>query len=154
MAEVCGSGPHEQGLSLVELLVVGSLLAILVLTVLPQLSVPAQLDTELMARQVAADLGLARRLAIARRVNYVATFSPAGGPYASYSVGPQSGGAEPDFPKTFPSGVTVTGIDQITFAPSGNATLSGTITFNFAKSGATASVEIIAATGRVRVISP
>lgn len=144
----------DRGFSLIEILVVGALLGILLLAVVPQLFAPAALEVELEARQVSADLGMARRLAIAGHANYVATFAPAGGPYTSYSVGPQSGGAEPDFPKSFSPGIIVTGVDQIIFAPSGSAAPSGTVTITFAQGTATASVQIIAATGRVRVIGP
>ncbi|HET6781248.1 MAG TPA: GspH/FimT family protein [bacterium] len=124
------------------------------LGVIPQLSAPDGLDIELAAREVAVDLGMARRLAIADHANYVAAFSPAGGPYTSYSVGIQGGSVEPDFPKSFAPGVTVTGVDQIVFAPAGSALTSGTITVSFAKGTSTATVQIIAATGRVRVIGP
>lgn len=142
------------GFSFIELLIIGALLGILMLGVIPQLSAPDGLDIELAAREVAVDLGMARRLAIAEHVNYVAAFSPAGGPYTSYSVGIQGGSAEADFPKSFTPGVTVSGVDQIVFAPAGSALPSGTITVSFAKGAATATVQIIAATGRVRVIGP
>lgn len=142
------------GFSFIEILVIAALLGILVLGVVPRLFAPDSLDIELAARQVAVDLGMARRLAIAEHANYVAAFNPGGGPYTSYTIGIQGGGAEPDFPKSFAAGVTVTGIDQIVFAPAGSATPAGTITISFAKGATTATVQIIAATGRVRVIGP
>lgn len=151
MARLWGS---QRGFSLIEILIIAALLGILMLGVVPQLFVPDDLDIELAARQVAVDLGMARRVAIAGRANYVAAFTPAGGPYTSYTIGVQGGGAEPDFPKSFAPGVTVTGVDQIIFAPAGSATPAGTIAINLAKGAATATVQIIAATGRVRVIGP
>src|SRR5260370_39638436 len=113
-----------------ELLVVTALLGVLLLTAFPQLIVPGQIPAGLAARGVAADLGLARRLAIAGRANYVVTFSPVAGPYTSYTVSLQGGTPGPDFPKTIQKGVTVTGTPQvITFTPTGPAAPSGTLTF-------------------------
>ncbi len=139
------------GFSFVEVLVVVGLLAILLVAAVPQLFVPNELDVELAARQVTADLGLARRLAIARRQNYLVAFSPLRGPYTSYRV--STGGVnEPDFPKSLPPQVTVTGTQQLTFVPSGAATASAVLTFT--SGGATAWVQVTAATGRAVVIGP
>ena len=140
------------GASLVELVVLVALLAVLVLTALPQLSVPVQIPAGRAARQVAADLGLARQLAIASRSNYVVTFTPGAGPFTSYTVAPQSGTPGPDFPKAFPAGVTVTGTPQITYAPNGSASASATYTF--VDGAATAQVQVVAATGFVQETGP
>ncbi len=140
------------GASLVELLVMVAVFAVLVLTALPQLLVPVQVPVGRAARVVAADLGLARQLAIATRGNYVVAFAPAGGPFTSYTVAPQGGPPGPDFPKPLPAGVTVTGTQQITFAPNGSASSNATLTF--ADGAATAQVQVIAATGFVQETGP
>ncbi len=127
-------------------------LAVLLLTALPQLLVPVQITAGRAARGVAADLVLARQLAIAGRANYVVTFLPAGGPFTSYSVAPQGGAPGSDFPKTFPAGVRVTGTPQIIFAPDGSAAPNAALTF--ADGTATAQVQILAATGFVQETGP
>src|SRR3990170_52111 len=147
--------PREQaGMSLIEILATGLLLGVLLLVAAPSLFAPPTLDVEPVTRQLAADLRLARALAISDRASYEVAFVPAGGPYTSYSVARQGGAAEADFPKSFPSGVSVIGIDQVTFSPSGAATPSGTITFTLTSGGVSAQLAIVAATGRVRVIGP
>lgn len=140
------------GFSFLELLVIVGLLAILLVVAVPRLFAPDELDVETTARQVAADLVLARRLAIARRMPYVVTFAPSGGLYTSYAVGPQGGEPEPDFPKSLPSSVAVTGSDRVTFQPSGAASAAARLTFT--AGGATAQVDVAAGTGRVRVSGP
>ena len=127
-------------------------LAVLVLTALPQLLVPVQITAGRAARVTAADLMLARRLAIAGRTNYVATFQPAAGPFTSYTVTPQGGAPGPDFPKTFPAGVRVTGTAQVTFAPDGSASTNAALTF--ADGTATAQVQVLAPTGFVQETGP
>jgi len=140
------------GASLAEMLVLIAVLAVLVVTALPQLLVPDQVPAGRAARGVAADLGLARQLAIANRGNYVVAFTPAGGPFTSYTVAPQGGPPGPDFPKPIPAGVTATGTAQITFAPDGSASPSATLTF--ASGAATAQVQVVAATGFVQETGP
>lgn len=140
------------GFTFVEVIVVVGLLAILLLAAIPQLFVPNELEVELAARQVAADMGLARRLAIARRERYVLTFSPSGGPYTSYRLADGDGNVESDFPKDFPPAVTVTGTESVTFRPSGATTAGATLTF--AAGGETAQVTVLATTGRAEVSGP
>jgi Tfp pilus assembly protein FimT len=142
----------ERGTSFVEVLVVVAVLGVLLITALPQLSVPPQVPVGEAARGVAADLGLARQLAIAGRVNYIVTFTPAAGPFTSYSVAPQGSAPGPDFPKTVPAGVAVTGTQQITFAPNGSASPSAALTFT--RGTATAQVQVVAATGFVQETGP
>ncbi len=141
-----------RGSSLAELLVLVALLGILLVTAFPQLTVPGQVPVGQAARGVAADLGLARQLAISSRGNYDVTFTPAAGPYTSYTVAPQGGAAGPDFPKTFPAQVTVTGTQQITFTPNGAASASATLTFT--GGGATAQVQVTSATGFAQETGP
>lgn len=141
-----------RGWSLAEVLVVVALLGVFALTAFPQLVVPGQVPVGQAARGVAADLAMARQLAIASRGSYVVTFTPASGPYTSYTVAPQGGVPGPDFPKTFPNQVTVTGTQQITFAPNGAASAGATLTF--AGGGATARVAVTAATGFAQETGP
>ncbi len=140
------------GVSIIEVLVVLGLLALFVLIAEPSLVVPSQVQVGTTARQVAADLGLARRLAIASHLNYAVAFSPGTGPYTSYTVGPAGGTPGPDFPKTFPVGIAVTGTQQITYLPSGAATASAALTM--AAGTATAQVQVVAATGFIQVTGP
>jgi Tfp pilus assembly protein FimT len=141
-----------RGGSLAELLVVTALLGVLILTAFPQLMVPGQIPAGVAVRGVAADLGLARRLAIAGRANYVVTFTPVAGPYTSYTVSLQGGTPGPDFPKTIQKGVTVTGTQQVTFTPNGASSSSAALTFT--DGAATAQVSVTAATGFVQVTGP
>lgn len=147
-------GGGERGLSILEVLAAALLLGVLLMVAVPRLLTPADLDVGVTARRVASDLRLAHRLAISGRAPYSVSFDPAGGPYTSYRLARQGGGIEPDYPKAIPAGVNVAGVDQVIFSPSGAATPPGTITFIFTASGTTARVEIVAATGRVQVISP
>jgi Tfp pilus assembly protein FimT len=140
-------------MSYAEVLVVVALLGALLLTALPSFILPNQVPVASVARRVAADLGLARRLAIAGRANYLVTFTPTAGPFTSYSVAPQGGSPGQDFPKTFQSGLTVTGTSsQITFLPSGAA--SAAVTITIAQGTATAQVQVTAATGFIQVTGP
>ncbi|MBM3469768.1 MAG: prepilin-type N-terminal cleavage/methylation domain-containing protein [Armatimonadetes bacterium] len=142
----------QSGFSLVEGLVVAALLAILVVVAVPRLMVPETLHARSSARQLAADLRLAQRLAIARRANVMLEFSPSAPPYTGYIVRQEGGGAEPDFPKNLPQEVSVTGPLQFVFSSNGSAAASGTVTLT--ASGATATVQVTAATGHVKVTGP
>jgi len=142
----------QRGFSLVEGLVVAALLAILVVVAVPRLMVPETLHARSSARQLAADLRLAQRLAIARRANILLEFSPSAPPYTRYTVRAQSGGDEPDFPKELPREVAVSGPLQFAFSSNGSAAPGGMVTLT--ASGATATVEITAATGYVKVTGP
>lgn len=140
------------GTSFIEVLVAVGVLGVLVLTVLPQFLVPVQVPVGHAARTVAADLSLARQLAIGARGNYVVVFSPAAGPFTSYSVGPQGGPPDPGSPKSLPTGVTVTGTQQITFAPDGSASPNAALTFT--DGAATAQVQVLGPTGFVQETGP
>ncbi len=144
--------PHPGGFSLIEALVIAGLFVVLALIALPSLVVPPQVPVTAAAQRVAADLGLARRLAIAGHTNYVVTFSPPSGPYTSYTVAPSGGAPGPDFPKAFSAGVSVTGTQQITYLASGAATASALLTIT--DGPATAQVQVVAATGFVQVTGP
>jgi prepilin-type N-terminal cleavage/methylation domain-containing protein len=151
-AESGWADQHPDGFSLIEVLVIVGVLAVLALLALPSLLIPPQLSAGVAAHQVAVDLGLARRLAIAGRVNYLVTFSPPSGPYTSYTVAPSGGPTGPDFPKAFPAGITVTGTQQITYLPSGAATAPAMLTIT--DGAATAHIQVVAPTGYVQVTGP
>ncbi|HET9001063.1 MAG TPA: GspH/FimT family protein [bacterium] len=142
----------SRGASLAEVLVAVGVLAVLSLIAVPQLMVPAQVPAGQAARGVAADLALARQLAIAGRTSYVVTFSPGAGPFTSYTVTPQGGTSAPDFPKVFPVGLTVIGTPQITFDPSGAASSDATVILT--AGSATAQVRVVGATGYVQETGP
>jgi prepilin-type N-terminal cleavage/methylation domain-containing protein len=146
------SGIHPRGFSLLETLVVMALIAILVIVAAPRLLVPEPVHVRVPARQLAADLRWTQRLAITRRADYVLEFSPATPPFATYTVRAAAGSAEPDFPKQIPSGVTATGPALFTFHSNGRADAGGTVTLTLGTS--TATVQVIASTGRVVVVMP
>ncbi len=143
---------REAGFSLAEALIVVGLLGIVVIIAMPQLAVPDNMQVNVPARQLAADLRLTQRLAIARHTDYLLEFAPAVAPYSSYSVHVSGGGAEPDFPKAVPAGVTATGPAQFTFHSDGSAASAGTVSLSFGT--ATATIQVVAATGRVVVVQP
>jgi len=133
--------------------VVVALLGILLVAAVPQLFVPNELDVEVVARQVASDLGLARRLAIARRTAFLVTFTPSGGPYTAYTLAADGSALpEPGFPKTLLPQVAVTGTAVVTFLPSGAATTAALLTFQ--AGSASAQVDVVRTTGRTRVTGP
>jgi len=137
---------------MIEVLVMLGFVAVLLLVTAPQFVVPPQLPVGLAASQVAADLGLARRLAITSHLDYTATFAPSPGGFTSYTVAAAGGQPGPDFPKSFPAGVVVTGTQTITFVPSGATTAPAQLTF--AAGGATAQIQVTTATGFVQVSGP
>ena len=141
----------ERALSFVEVVVAVLLLGILLLVAVPRLLAPDELDVEVVARQVAADMHMARRLAIALRSSYVVSFSPPTPPYTSYTL--TTGGVdEPDFPKDLPTQVIVTGTPSVTFRPSGATSAAALITFTAGAS--VAQVEVLQTTGRAVITGP
>lgn len=144
-------GGHR-GFSFIEVLVVTGLLAILLIVAVPRLIVPETLQARVPAREIAADLRMAQRLAIARRADFLLEFAPLAPPYTQYTVRAAAGGPEPDFPKDLDAGVAVSGPQQFTFRPDGSALAGGTITLTAGTAAAT--VQVAAVTGRVTVIGP
>ncbi len=151
------------GFTLVEVLAVLGLLGILLLVAVPQLTVPGSLSASVVANQIAADLRLARQVAIAKRVNYSLEFLPAAGLYTSYTVRNQSTLAvEPDFPKEIPAGVTVSGRQRFIFVPDGCVDDDGVPptcvgsdgSVTVAASGDTFTVQVFWYAGRVKVVQP
>ncbi len=153
---------HPAGFSYIEVLVVLGLLAILSLTALPQLAVPDKLQAEQAARQIAADLRLTQELSIAQRAYYTLQFNPATAPYTSYTLYLSStpSSVQPDFPKTIPPGITVSGRQTFCFATGGSvsdtcSTSGGTDGSVTVSSGtATATVWVYWYNGRVKVVGP
>ncbi len=131
---------------------VAALLAVLVAVAVPRLVVPETLHVRSCAREVASDLRLAQRLAMARRATIVLEFSPGAGPYTRYTVRRQGGGDEPGFPKGIPTEVAVTGPQSFEFSSGGGAASGGTVTVS--GGGATATLQVNAVTGHVRVSGP
>jgi len=142
----------QRGFAFAEVLAVGAILIILALIAFPRLVVPATVVVRVPARQLAADLRLAQRLAIARHADYVLDMSPGTAPYAQYSVHPLGGPVEPDFPRTFDAGVSVSGAAQFQFGSDGTAVAGGSVTLT--SGGSTAVVQVIATTGHVTVTGP
>lgn len=142
----------QRGYGFAELLAVSAILFLLALVAFPRLVVPTTIVVQVPARQLAADLRLAQRLAIARHVDYLVEMSPATSPYTAYSVHALGGPAEPDFPRPFDAGVSVSGTVQFQFRSDGTAVAGGSVTLT--SGGSTAVVQVIAATGRVTVTGP
>jgi prepilin-type N-terminal cleavage/methylation domain-containing protein len=172
------SGSQPSGFSYIEVLVVLGLLAILALTALPQLAVavPDSLQVAQVARQIATDLRRAQELSIAMRnvccrgapcstadSFYSLQFSPATPPYTSYTLykGCDSTQVEPDFPKTIPSGITVSGRQTFCFRTGGymvDVCLTGTTgtdgSVTVSTGAASATVWVYWYNGRVKVVGP
>jgi len=142
----------QLGLGFPEVLAVGAVLFVLALIAFPRLVMPTTILVQVPARQLAADLRLAQRLAIARHLDYVLEMSPTTSPYAQYSVHAMGGPVEPDFPRPFDAGVSVSGTAQFQFRSDGAAVAGGSVTLT--SGGSTAVVQVIAATGRVTVTGP
>jgi len=142
----------QRGFSFTEILAVMALLTILLIVAVPHLVVPETTQARVPAREIAADLRVTQRLAIARRGDFVLEFAPLAPPYTQYTIRPAAGGPEPDFPKALNAGVVVSGPQQFVFRPDGSASPGGAITVT--ADGATATVQVMAATGRVTVTGP
>ncbi len=141
--------PGGRGYSLTEVLVVIAVVAILALIAMPRLVVPETVQVRVPARELAADLRLAQRLAIAKRVDYLLEMSPPAPPYTQYTVRSQGGLPEPDFPRDFDAVMTVIGTQQFRFTPEGAVTAAGSVTLT--TGGSSAVVQVVAPTGRVTV---
>jgi Tfp pilus assembly protein FimT len=142
----------QGGVGFAEVLAVSAILFVLALIAFPRLVVPTTIVLQVPARQLAADLRLAQRLAIARHVDYLLEMSPTTAPYTQYSVHASGGPVETDFPRTFDPGVSVSGRLQFQFRSDGTAVAGGSVTLT--SGGSTAVVQVVAATGRVTVMGP
>lgn len=143
------------GLSFVEAVAALALLSVLLLVALPNLLPGPELDTKVAARELAADMGLARQLATSRKATFVVEFQPPGGPYTGYTLRQDGATDEPGFPKKLPPGVTAAGPEAVPFLPSGAAKLDAPSVDVVLSSGpVTAAVRVTAATGYARVVVP
>ena len=151
------------GFTFVEILAALGVLGILLLVAVPRLVVPETLSTSVLARQIAVDLRLAFTLSIAKRGFYTLEFSPATAPYTSYTVRKESTLAvEADSPKDIPGGITVSGRRTFCFATGGaiddDCLGPGTVGTDgsvvVAAGTDTTTVQVIAYTGRVKVVRP
>lgn len=115
----------QGGLTALEAAVALVLLLVLLGAALPQLF-PTAVAVRTAARELVADLALARQLAVSRAEAHVLEFGPPGGPFTRYTVRRASGPDEPGFPKDLPAGLSVAGPGSVTFLPSGAAELPGT----------------------------
>ena len=158
-----GYAHGDSGLAFIEVLAVLGVVIILLLVAMPQLVMPTALNATAMADQISVDLRFARQLAVAKRVNHTLEFSPSTAPYTSYLVRNESTlVVEPDFPKTIPSDLTVSGRRSFTFRPDGcvdddgaGSTCVGTDGSVTTTSGTrTATVQVYWYAGRVKVVEP
>lgn len=156
-------GRAQTGMSLIEVLAAVVLLAAVLVVAVPQLRVPDTVNASTVAHQIAADLHLARQLAIAYRVNYALEFSPTTAPYTAYTVRNAATLAEePDFPKAIPSEVVVSGGGTVTFTPDGCVDDDGLGTrcagtdrvVTVTGGGTTATVQVYWYAGRIKVVGP
>jgi prepilin-type N-terminal cleavage/methylation domain-containing protein len=140
----------QDGLTLLEAVAVLALLAVLAVLAVPNLF-PAGVAVQSAARELAADMGLARQLAVSRSVPYVVEFQPGGGPFTRYTVRPLSGTDEPGFPKALPEGVSASGPVVVRFLPSGRADLpSSWAEWQLVAGSESATVRVWAVTGYAR----
>lgn len=146
-AHAAGQG----GLSLLEALVALVLLGVLLAAALPQLF-PAPVAVQAAARELAADLNLARQMAISRGEPYVVEFGPPAGAFSRYTVRSGSGQDEPGFPKQLPAGVTAWGPQSVAFLPSGQAQLPAQqVDWRLASGSDSATVRVWSQTGYATV---
>ena len=131
------------GFTLIELLTVMGLAGILMAIAVPQfMSLLPTIYLGSAARQVAADLQLARTRAISQNIQYVIAFTPGTG---AYTFGADSRDLNQLFPGTQ---ITAVAPANPTFNPVGTATANTTITVS--NGGTTRQVQINTM-GRVRV---
>ncbi len=145
------------GMTVLEAVAALALLALLLAVAVPNLLPAPELEVGVAARELAADMGLARQLAVSmgtsRDTTYVVEFRPPGGPYTSYTVRRDGEPDEPDFPKALPAGVVASGPPQIAFKRSGAVDDPGPVVEVILSSGsAAARVQVTTATGYVRVV--
>lgn len=142
-------------MTILEAVVTLALVALLLAVALPNLLPSPELEARVAARELVADLNLARQLAVSHGEMYLVVFQPPGGPYTAYTVYKSGGADEPGFPKELPRGVQVTGPESIVFLPSGAAKLDEPqASWSFTGGSSTATVRVLAATGFARVDPP
>lgn len=142
----------QDGLTVLEAVAVLVLLAVLLAAAAPQMF-PGIAAVHGAARELAADMALARQLAVSRGTPYVVEFRPSGGPYTSYTVRADGGPDEPGFPKEFPTGVSAQGSGAVRFLPSGATDLpSPWVDWELRAGPESLRVRVWAQTGYARVL--
>jgi prepilin-type N-terminal cleavage/methylation domain-containing protein len=148
------------GYSLLELIAVVAILGIMACMTYAMMTtdVLGNHGADATARQLALDLELARREAIATGINHWLQLSVSGGQVTAYQIYRTNGGSSiaVDTLRAIPEHVTVT------ISPSGSTTpaftfegqAASTFTFTLAGASRTWQVAVTAATGRARVIEP
>lgn len=145
------------GVSLAEVTASLALIALLLAVAVPNLLPAPELEVRVAARELVADMGLARQLAVSKGTTYVVEFRPPAGPcgpYTLYAVRRQGGPDEPDFPKALPAGVAASAPAQVPFKPSGAVGIVGPVSVDIilCSGPATSRVRVTLATGYARAV--
>ncbi|MGH2371861.1 MAG: pilus assembly FimT family protein [bacterium] len=136
------SAHSQRGLTLIELVIVGSLAVLMLSTGLTQyLDFLSNQRLQQWTDTIANDLRAGQQLSVARRQSVVATFTS-----GSYSV--TAGGATVKV-GTFPTDIT-SSTQTITFSTLGTTASAGTITLTSTVTSRTKQISVSSVTGRVR----
>lgn len=132
----------QRGLTLIELVIVGSLAVLVLSTGLTQyLDFQSNQRLQQWADAIAYDLRAGQQLSVARRQTVVATFSS-----GSYSI---TAGSTVVKAATLPSDI-ISNTQTITFSTLGTTSSAGTVTLTSAVTSRTKQISVSAVTGRVR----
>lgn len=132
----------QRGLTLIELVIVGSLAVLVLSTGLTQyLDFQSNQRLQQWADAIAYDLRAGQQLSVARRQTIVATFST-----GSYSI---AAGSTVVKAATLPSDI-ISNTQTITFSTLGTTSSAGTITLTSVVTSRTKQISVSAVTGRVR----
>ena len=139
----------EHGFTIIEFLAIIAVIGILAVMAIPRIGTLGKSSAKTTARQLAADMRYARRLAIAGAKDHIVRFYPAGGPYDEYRIFQKEGAIETQVGESrqISNKVVCTGIEELTFYPLGHTSNSGMISFS--AEGDQYDVNVIAVTGRV-----
>ena len=146
----------SMGFTLIELIVVTTILAILASIVVPRFGwgTIGTLESETAGKQFAGYLKLARSLAITHASSngngYKVVLSP-GSPYSSYRIVNADTLENVKAAVSIPDGVVCTGDSELQFTPLGGLSVPGALTVQFSKEDDTTIVTVTPATGRVTV---
>ncbi len=142
----------RRGFTIVEILFVIVVMAILAAIVIPRFSGSGFYDrylTYTTAHKVAADIRLARRLAVTHGKDHRVIFSNVGGSN-QYVIEEDAGGwVQVSEGKIISDEINLSGDSEIEFSSNGAAASSGT--FRFAIGTDRYQIDVIAATGRVKL---
>jgi type II secretion system protein H len=147
---------RQKGFTLVEVLLVIVIMAILAATAIPRISKTGLYNRYLVyttAHRIAADMRLARRLAVTTGDVHRLRCSASGGSgdYNEYVIQKQNGGswATVGETKEIPDDITVSGAQEAQFNPNGSADSNHTFRYNI--SGDRYQVIVNGVTGRVKL---